>query len=164
MIRALLGQDGGRFHVADTAGVALDLTRQARRELCVLSVSLEPDLFDGEEFATAVSALARRHRHTRVRLLVADSRPLRQSRHRLLHLARRLESSISLRCCHPDQADVTECWLLADQRGLLVYTPAQGRDSWADYNNRPLAQDRQEHFERLWAESREDPDLRQLSL
>lgn len=159
-----LGHDHGRFSARDPAAVALDLARQCQRQLRILSNSLEPEFYDHPEFAAAVSALARRSRHTEIRLLIVDGRPLARRGHALLDLHRRLPSAIGLRRVTCESADIVENYLIADDRGLLCLALREPEQAWADYNNRPLAEDYAERFDQLWHRAEADPELRVLHL
>jgi len=159
-----LGVDSGRFAVHDRPALALDLARQARRHLRILSNSLDRETYDNAEFASALSALVRQHRSTDIRLLVVDSRPLVQRGHHLLELQRRLSSRIPLRRVTGEPALIQENYLLADRRGILCYTVKEPEQAWGDYSNGPVAENYTVQFDELWNRAVEDPDLRVLNL
>lgn len=161
---SVLGSSGGRFAVRDIAGQALDLARQSRRHLRLLSLHLEPDWFDRPALAQALSALARRHRSTEVRLLVADSRPLAGRSHALVNLSRRLSSSVLLRRAPVEASDLRELFLVADNQGLLCWAAREPERAWADYHNRPAAEDAAIRFDELWYRATDDPELREIHL
>lgn len=132
---------------------AVTLCESANRELCILSPALDHRVFDTAELASALSALARSTRHSRVRILVSDYRPLVQRSHRLLALARRLPSSVILQQLdeHPDWKG--ETIVIRDRSGVL-YKPADS-DSAAFYepDSRPAAERQLVLFEELWRHS-----------
>lgn len=162
--RRELGRDGGRFAVLDRPATALDLARQCRRQLRILSHSLERELYHRSAFCDAVSQLARRNRYTEIRLLIVDSRPLVQRGHLLLDLQRRLSSSIQLRRADCEPQAIPENYLLADARGILCYTVKEPEQAWSDYNNGPVAENYGAQFDELWGRAIDDPDLRLLNL
>jgi predicted GNAT family N-acyltransferase len=82
--RRELGHDGGRFSAQDRGPLVLDLARQCRRQLRILSNSLDHELYHTNEFFDALSDLARRSRFSEIRLLIVDNRPLVQRGHLLL--------------------------------------------------------------------------------
>lgn len=159
-----LGMDAGRFAVHDLTATLLDLAGQSRRQLRLLSESLEPSLFDTPAFADALSELARGHRQSEIRLLVVDSRPLVERSHRLLELQRRLPSSIHLRRVGETAETLREAWLIADGRGVLCFDQREPASAWADYNNGPLAEDFRSRFDDLWNRAEQIPELRLLNL
>lgn len=160
----LLGVDAGRFGVGDRAATALDLARQAGRQLRLLSHALEPELYGGADFAAALSQLARRSRYSEIRLLVVETRPLVERGHRLLELQHRLSSAVRLRRADCERADIRENFLVADDRGVLCYSLQEPEKAWADYNNRPLADDYAAQFDELWFRGIDDPELRLLHI
>lgn len=160
----LLAQDGGRFYPQDRRSVAIDLARQSSRTLRVLSNSLDPDLFDNAEFAEALSQLARRSRYSDIRLLVIEVRPLVQRGHRILELARRISTTVKLRRADCEPESITENFVVADNAGLLCYALHEPEKAWADYHNRPLAENYATQFDELWHRSIDDPELRALQL
>lgn len=164
MTNRRLGETSGRFAVVDIADHALDLARQCRRQLRLLSLSLEPQWFDSESLAEALSSLARRHRSSEVRLLIADSRPLAGRPHALVNLHRRLPSSVLLRRARVEPRELHDLFLIADERGLLYWNAREPERAWADYNNRPAAEDAAIRFDELWYRSSDDPELRELHL
>lgn len=159
-----LGRHSGRFAVTDRAAVALELAQQATRQLRLLSNELEPALFDSEPFATALSALARGHRHSEIRMLVLNGRAIAQRGHRLLALHRRLPSAVRIRRLTLGEADVPENFLIADTSGLLCFNLREPERAWADFHNLPVAENYRSRFDEWWSRAEEDPELRQLSL
>ncbi len=160
----VLGSDAGRFAADDRAAVALDLARQSRRKLRLLSHALDPELFDGDAFASAVSQLARASRFSEIRLLVIEVKPIVERGHRLLELSRRLSTTLQLRRADCKPEDIKENFLVADDRGVLCYSLREPEAAWADFNNRPLAEDYAAQFDELWHRSINDPELRLLHL
>lgn len=160
----VLGTDAGRFAVNDRASTALELTQQCRRQLRLLSNALEPELFNTPAFAEALSQLARRSRYSEIRLLVLDAHAIVERGHLLLELQRRLSSVIQLRRADCDAHTVTENFLIADDRGVLCYSLQEPEKAWADFNNRPLAEDYCAQFDELWHRSIDDPELRLLHI
>ena len=77
----LLGSDTGRFLVSDRAAVALELAQQCRRHLRLLSHTLDHELFDRDDFASAISQLARSSRFSEIRLLVVEVKPIVERGH-----------------------------------------------------------------------------------
>lgn len=153
-----------RQPLEDIAGGILDLSQRARRELLIYSHSLQAEWFASQALITAVSAFARRHADSTVRLLVRDDQPLREQRHPLVTLAQRLPSAIGLRVCGEaaSRDDASEQFLVADRRALLVieHTPVAVASRWD--NLPPLARDYQAKFTRLWEFAKPSPWLRPL--
>lgn len=159
-----VGQDHGKFAVGDRRETALDITRQTRRQLRILSSQLDPDIYDHTDFASALSQLARGYRNADIRLLIVDSSNLSPSNHAVLMLQRRLSSAIQIRKLSDVTEAIDENYLVADGRALLCCSVREPELAWADYNNVPLAQDYATRFDQLWQHAVEDPNLRALQL
>ena len=157
-----LGTDSGRFAAHDRGAVALELAQQSRRQLRVLSHTLDHALYDNEAFVSALSELARRGRNSEIRLLVIDIKPLVQRGHRLIELCRRLSTTLRIRRANCEPEDIKENFLVADDRGVLCYSLREPEKAWADFNNRPLAEDYAAQFDELWHRAIDDPELRLL--
>lgn len=160
----MLGQDGGRFNVHDRRTTALELTQQSKRTLRVLSNELDPEIFDNADFVDALSQLARRSRYSDIRLLVVHAKPVAQRGHRALELARKLSTTIQLRRADCAPEAIAENFLIADDTGVLCYSLREPEKAWADYHNRPLAENYAAQFDELWHRSIDDPELRLLHL
>jgi len=148
---------------ACVAGLLACLQRP-RRTLLLLSPLLDPVLFDRPDVVEAVSAFAREARHARVQILIRDSSQIVARGHRLVELARRLDSRVELRKL-PDDAGTRElsfmtwdelgCWLLPDYRDYQALR---------NFHDPVQAKRLAEQFARLWARSTPDPELRLLRL
>ena len=157
-----LGNDTGRFAVGDRAAVALELAQQARRQLRLFSHALDPELYDNDAFADAISRLARDSRLSEIRLLVVEVKPIVERGHRLLELCRRLSTTLHIRRADCEPRDIQENFIVADTSGVLCYDLREPEKAWSDFNNRPLAEDYTAQFDELWYRSIDDPELRSL--
>lgn len=160
----VLGEDHGRFAVLDRRATALDIARQTRRQLRILSNQLDPAIYDHADFAHALSQLVRGYRNADVRLLILDSSNLSSGNHAVLMLQRRLSSAIRIRKIGDVTETIDENYVVADARALFCYSLREPEMAWADYNNLPLAQDYAARFDQLWQHAVEDPNLRILQL
>lgn len=160
----MLGNDAGRFIVNNRAAVALEIARQSRRHLRLLSHTLDHELFDNDDFASAISQLARASRCSEIRLLVIDVKPIVERGHRLLDLCRRLSTTLHIRRADCEPEDIKENFIVADDRAVLCYALREPEKAWADFNNRPLAEDYTAQFDELWHRSINDPELRLLHI
>lgn len=160
----MLGTDAGRFIASDRAVVALEIARQSRRHLRLLSHALDHEIFDNDEFASAISQLARSSRFSEIRLLVVEVKPMVERGHRLLELCRRLSTTLHIRRADCEPEDIKENFLVADDRAVLCYALREPEKAWADFNNRPLAEDYTAQFDELWHRSINDPELRLLHI
>ena len=143
--------------------LARELCASASRTIRILSPILDPVVFDNADMADAISALARRDSHSRVQILIRDSRPMVQNGHRLLTLARRLPSAISIRklAGHPEMTG--ETMVIRDLDGLLVM-PADGDPGYYRPDSRASARQCIDRFDALWRHGVQDPEFRRLGL
>ncbi|HKK22918.1 MAG TPA: GNAT family N-acetyltransferase [Pseudohaliea sp.] len=146
------------------ATLLLSLARSARRELAVLSPSLEPSLFEPPGLTEAITALCRQHRQAQLRILVADGRALSGRGSALLQLARRLPSRLALRELpkHPEWSG--DSCVIRDRDGLLALPadPLSGGSYLPD--DRPRVARELERFETLWHHGEATAELRALHL
>jgi predicted GNAT family N-acyltransferase len=164
-LQPTLGRDytGGIDYPHPFADWAVALTADAAREICILSPNLDHRAFDNRELAEALSALARRSRQSRVRILVSDYRPLIQRSHRLLALARRLPSSILLQQLdeHPDWKG--ETLVIKDRSGVLC-KPAESEAAFCEPDSRARAERYLDLFNELWRHSAPHIEFRSVPL
>lgn len=143
---------------------ALAVARCARRQLNMLTYDLEPQIYNEEPFIEAVTAVATSGRYARVRILVQDSKRAVREGHRIIELARRLSSFISIHRPHSADAKIIETYLIADEIALLYRTQADRYEGFADTNNPLEARQRLREFEDIWGRSAPDPEMRRLGI
>jgi len=68
----------------DVRAIAQTLAEQAQRGLMLLTLDLEPAIFDQQPFLNAISKLARQHQDAFFRVLILDSHRTLQNGHRLI--------------------------------------------------------------------------------
>lgn len=136
------------------------LLEATQRLLDIASPTLEPLLFDDEAVVESLTALARRGARTRIRLLIASDQPSAFENHRLVGLAQRLTTAVSLRVLehHPEWQQQT--MIISDRNYGILLTPKEKRLRTLD---NPLVASRwADTFERLWQASAESLELRQF--
>jgi hypothetical protein len=146
------------------AELAASLCGDAAREICILSPALDHEAFDNSALAEAVAALVRRSRQTRVRILIADARPLVARGHRLLQLARRLPSSVRIQTLAEHPQWKRETVVIRDRDGVLYKPGDSDHDGFYEPDSRASTRRHLELFEELWRHSVQDTELRSLSL
>ena len=137
----------------------------ARQRIFIYDWQLDRSVYDQECLVEAVKQLVIRHANTHVRILLADTEPLRLGGYRMLELARRLPSAIEIRLRAEQFAGDLRSFMLVDDAGY-VYCPV-----WHDLNasiaedgNRYRVRELAAEFTRAWEQSAEDPGLRQLPI
>ena len=136
----------------------------ARRELRILSPTLDNRVFDDEDLVSAIRLFLRGGNLSHVRVLVQDARGIVQRGHRLLALCRRLPSRMEIRRLteHPQWSDQT---LVIRDRDSVLELP--GSDADAGFyrpEDRPRSEASVNLFDELWRLGQIDPEFRALSL
>ncbi|MEX2474816.1 GNAT family N-acetyltransferase [Marinobacter sp.] len=140
------------------------LAGQATQRLWLYDRLLEHSLYDRHQFREIVSAVARRHPLSDIRILIHDDKPLIKRRHRIIELMKRLPSRIELRLANEDYPLTDQPFVLADREGVLYrhdfYTP-EGFASFSDGGRVRLLG---ETFHRMWDTGQRSLELRELPL
>lgn len=140
------------------------LVGQASQRLWLYDRVLDHDTYDRHPFRELLSALARRHRLSEVRLLIHDDKPLIKRRHQLVELMRRLPSRIELRLVNTDYPVTDRPFVLVDREGVLHrhdFSKPEGFANFADGGRVKLLADT---FQRMWDAGRRSLELRDLPL
>lgn len=156
-----------RFNQASEALQAmLQFIGEARRSVDIFTHQLTPLLYEDEELVAGISALARRHRRTQVRILVRDTRPLIGTERALVSLARRLPSHITLRAYSVNgPADPDMGFYCVDHKDLVYFANEATFHGFSRPDARAESKKVLEEFNDLWRyHSRADPNLRVLNL
>lgn len=144
--------------------IALSMTIGCGRTLDIASRHLDPLIYDHEPFVEAVKQVVLNNRRAQVRILICDLAPVVQRGHRLLDLAKRLSSYISVRKPGPDYKNFNEAMLLADTRSYIYRQLADRYDGVASYDDIRRAQDLKGRFNEVWQRADIDSNLRRLHI
>ena len=149
---------GTPTHSSQTFEQLLSLLATSRRTIDIASPNLEPALFDEVKVIDALARLARNGRQSRIRILIADDTPVNLERHRLLALARRLTSTVSLHvlCAHPEWRNQTV--IISDGKRAMLLEP--GRSTKRLLENPVTVSPWTDIFARLWHASEESAELK----
>lgn len=137
---------------------------QARQRILLYDRLLEHGLYDRARFRELLSALARQHRLSEIRILIHDDKPLIKRRHRLVDLMRRLPSHLSIRLVNDDHPFEDQPFLLADREGVVYrhdFDKPAGFAKFADGGRVRLLEDA---FQRMWDGGRSSLELRNLPI
>lgn len=148
----------------ECAAVSLALVEQAKRTLHVFSRDLDARLYDTAPFLEAVRQLAIRGRFTDIRILVQSTDHAIKSGHRLIELARHLNSYIHMRAVHPEFRDYNQAFLVADEHGFLQRGLADRFEGKASFYDPLEARELVRFFTKVWEMSGRDPGLQRLHI
>lgn len=149
---------------ADNHDVALELVRQAKREVCIMSYDLDPQVFSHGDFVDALSAFVRQSRQATARILVQKSDKAVKQGHRLIPLAHRLSSSLSLHKPGFEHRDYFEAFMVVDGIGYLKRQLADRFEGVASFKAPIEGRDLTALFNSMWEQSEPDPQLRRLQI
>jgi hypothetical protein len=148
----------------DNYHVALELVRQARREVYVVTHDLDPPVYNQEAFIDALSAFARQSRYSHARFLIRNSDKALKQGHRLLPLAQRLSSRIKLHNPGFEHRDFIEAFIVVDGIGYIWRQLANRFDGEASFKAPLKGRDLRALFLEMWERSEPDPQLRRLQI
>jgi predicted GNAT family N-acyltransferase len=163
----LLGETEDLFHLHDEHENlihAASLLRQSKRELSILSLNLDPPVYDQIAFLEGFKTLSLRSRFSRIRILLQDNTLVLQRGHRLIELAQRLPSVVEIRKPNQDFIDLPENFLLADDCGYLHRKASESYHATACYNDRHRVNRLMAIFSDAWVSATPDRDLARLHL
>lgn len=163
----ILGQDRNAwlFSTENHMISLLDsMAGQATQRLWLYDRLLDHDTYNRYRFRELLSALARRHRLSEVRLLIHDDKPLIKRRHQIVDLMKRLPSRIELKLVNDDYPVEDRPFLLADREGVVYRHDFHKPEGFANFADTGKARLLGEAFQRMWDVGRGSLELRDLPL
>ena len=135
-----------------------------QRTVRLYSQTLDHLLFDREDVAEALSAFVRRGPPARLLVLIHSSSSIVSRGHRLIELARRLDSKIEIRKVPSELAVDRHSCAIADERGYFVLPDHETYQALINGYDPVQAARLAERFDYLWEHSAADPELRVLRI
>ena len=148
----------------DNYSVALELVRQAKREIYVVTHDLDPPVYNQEAFVDALSAFARQSRYSHASFIIRNSDKAIKHGHRLLPLAQRLSSRIKLHNPGFEHRDFIEAFMVVDGIGYIRRQLADRYDGEASFMAPLIGRNLRTLFLEMWGRSEPDPQLRRLQI
>ena len=152
----------------DSRRALLDLLNNLRRTLRLYTPLVRPDLYDDAEVLAAIRNRIVNQPKVRLQLLLPPAREWRSDCPGLARLAERLTSALLIHTLNreevPDQPELGQAFLIADDRALLRFSDP--RRLIGDYEPEPGERMKEllELFQRLWSRSQPDPWLQRLGI
>ncbi|SFM51548.1 GNAT family N-acetyltransferase [Marinobacter zhejiangensis] len=140
------------------------LANQASQKLWLYDQNLEHDLYDRFRFREILSALARRHRLSEVRLLIHDDKPLVKKRHQIIELMKRVPSKIELRLVNADYPFDDNPYLVIDGQAVLYRHGFDQATGFAQLASGGRAKLLSESFQRMWDAGSPSREFRPVSI
>ncbi len=148
----------------EARSVVQSMASQAKTQICIQGIDIDPILFDSAPFLDSVKRLVLRSRHTTIRILVHDTRINVQHDHRLLALAQQFSSSIFIHNPSNVHRDSQHTLLLVDDHAYLYCPRATQYEGTAHFDDRMTVRDWQRQFDLCWEQSEVDSTVRRLHL
>jgi hypothetical protein len=152
--------DSAELHRSAT----LQMAGQCRRTMEIISHELDPAVYDSAEFVEAAKDLALRHYMARIRILVFDPLTIVRHGHRMIDLMHNLPTFIEFRKPGFEYDGFNESLFIADSTGYIVRTTAGRYEGNLNFNDRRAAGILRRKFEEMWERSRQDANLKRVSL
>lgn len=146
----------------DNLTLAVQLVSQATHRLDIFTRDLDARIYDNAEFEAVVRSLVVNSSRAKVRVLVIDPDRAIKTGHRLLELSRKLTTSIEIRKVHEDYSANPECYLIADERGLMHRKLASRYEAIVNFNNPSEVLELIHHFNEVWEHSSPELDFKRL--
>ena len=134
------------------------------RTVQIYSQYLDHALFDQLEVVDALSSFARRGPPAQLQVLIHSSQLIISRGHRLLELARRMDSKIQIRRVPEELASDLHSSVVWDERGYWLMPDFREYEGLANIYDPVQAARLAERFDYLWHKSVEDAELRVLRL
>lgn len=144
--------------------VALELVRQAKREVYIASYDLDAAVFSHEDFIDALSTLVRGHRNAQAQILLQRHDKVIKHGHRLIPLAHRLSSSIHIHRPAPEHRNYIETFMVVDGIGYFKRQQSDRYEGLASFKAPIVARDLRDLFLTMWERSAPEPQLRRLQI
>ena len=129
-----------------------------------MSRHLDPLVYDQTDIIELIKQVALGSRQARIRIVINDIRPVLSRGHRLIDLAQRLSSFISIRIPGHSHKNFNEAMLIADNTAYIHRPFADRYEGEAELSNRGRSRGLTSRFEELWEKAETHPSLRRLRI
>ncbi|HTN33323.1 MAG TPA: GNAT family N-acetyltransferase [Marinobacter sp.] len=163
----ILGQDSESWQFnseADLNSLTDSIADQAQQRIWLYDRHLDHNLYSRFRFRELVSALARRHPLSEVRLLIHDDKPLIKRRHEIVELMRRMPSRIELRLVNDDYPAESQPFLLVDREGVVFRHSFEKPEGFAGFSHSRRVTLLSERYQRMWDSGRNSLEVRELPI
>ncbi len=144
--------------------VTLAVLERARHEVMLYTRDLEPPVYEHEAIVEQFRRIAVSGRRARLRILIQDTARASADGHRLVSLAHRLSSAISIRQPTDDDLQYPSAFILNDRSSYLFRNAGERFEGEGDLYNPPRQGELQRYFDAVWERSVEPVALRRLSI
>ncbi len=148
----------------ENADAALELVKQTRQKLAIISQELDPLVYDQADFIEALRKLVVNNRYAEVRIIVFEPQLIVQKGHKLLDLAGKISSFIEFRKVSEKYKSFNESVLIADKVGYLYRESTERYKGKVNFNSRRESKHLLDVFDGMWETAQPDTNLRRMHI
>lgn len=152
----------------DSRGEHVEYTRRllqsARRQIDIAARALEPAIYDDTEIVAEIRRVALDNRRAQIRLLALKPEGMEKRGHRLIELAGRLPTFISLRQPAAEDGEFNEALLLIDDSAFIRRPLADRYEGVVVANDRGTVLAHRRSFEAIWERAQPMIEFRRLGI
>jgi hypothetical protein len=146
----------------DNQEIAVSMIQQAEFHLDILSRYFDPEVYDTNECCEVIEDLALRSRHSRIRILLHDTKLVSQRNHLVLHLGKRLGSLMQFRNIAEVHKNIPDTFMIVDGIGIMHRPHTDTLAATVNFKDRSKAKEFSQLFEKIWANAELDPNARYI--
>ncbi len=146
----------------ENAAAALELVKQAKQKLAIISQELDPHVYDQPDFLEALRKLAIRNRNVEIRIIVFEPELIVRRGHKLIDLATKITSYIEMRKVSEKYKTFNESLLVADRVGYLYRESTERYKGKVNFNSRRESKHLLDVFNEMWETAKPDANLRRV--
>ena len=150
--------------IEDFRVYSLELLQQSHRNLLLLTRNLDEIIYGTSEFVEAISTFARSSRHTRVQILIKDTKHAIDTGHQLIRLAQRLSSKIIVRKMTLEPTNKDMAFIVGDTDKLLYKNDDSTYRGFFNSNAAREIKPLTEEFNYLWQYAEPEPEFQLLHI
>ena len=163
----ILGVTEGEIPVDDRAmnvAAVHKLASSAVHDINIISRNLNHQIFDRSDIVEAFSKFIRKNRNASVRIILFDNTNVIKDGHRLINLADRVPSKITIRKLPKEYNYYNESLMTADSKGFIHNPQSDRYEGNVSFNNHIVCTELNKIFTDHWHQSEVSPDLRRVSI
>jgi hypothetical protein len=142
-----------------------ELVAQAELNVAIFSQQLEPLLYNHQDICQRLSELARKNRHSMIRIIAQQTRSAASEGHCLIQLAQKLSSYVQIRTpATPELKRFSQSWLIIDDHSICEINNPDRYEGKLIQNNKLHISQQLEFFNQAWENSEPDIYSRRLHI
>ena len=148
----------------DCVDAVAHLVEAAEQRIAIFSQQLEPVLYNHRKLCERLSLLARKNRHSMIRILAQQTKSIGDG-HCLVNLSQQLSSSVQIRNpSTPELQNYSKSLLIVDNHSMMIIDNPERFEGSLVVNNRLHVKTELEFFEHAWEHSLPDQNTRRLHI